>query len=766
MLKNIYLGVLFFLIVLVFAAASSIQRNKDEVRKSIFTLFMVVIFSIISNSIYVMSDVKVIALVCHSLFLASVDWLLLLMLRYTIQYTENQKRMGKIILPLYVVAGVETVVMSLNPFFKHVFTLKIVKDPLFGIYYKPVDYSAYFYLHLVFSYFLVLWILALLLAKNFHTAKVYRKKYMVIIVSFVLVILFDAIGLALKPAIDISLIFYCLACFAIYFFSLYYVPKTMREKILTTAVQWADMGVGCFDIAGKCIYINKRGEKMIRRFDKFSIKDGDFAPMETYFEGWLKRHWKPGEREQNYVERISDGYRTYVYEFNIQKLCDEQDEFVGYFINCFDRTDEYEKYEEEHYRATHDMLTGIYNEQYFEQKVVETLGKFPDTPYVMITSDIRDFKLVNDLFGTERGDEVLKMHAQMFRRYAGENVVYGRLVEDKFGFCMPKERFVEQQFITVMKDIENMFPNDFFRLQIKMGVYEIKDIQEQVFVMIDKCNLAIDRIKDEYSRRVAYYDESLFRQEMDKYKIINEFDGALNGGEFEMFLQAQTTWEGKVIGAEALVRWRHPERGMLMPPSFVPILEKAGLIHILDLYIWEAAVKQLAQWKAQGREDLQISINISAKDSYWMDLYETFKNLTETYQVHPKNLKLEITETIFITDVERHLQLVQRLQSYGFEIAVDDFGSGYSSLNILKDITADELKIDMEFLQETGNKERSMEIVEAVVRLSKRLGMTVVVEGVETKEQVENLKRFGCDVYQGFYFSKPISVEEFENRYL
>ena len=163
---------------------------------------------------------------------------------------------------------------------------------------------------------------------------------------------------------------------------------------------------------------------------------------------------------------------------------------------------------------------------------------------------------------------------------------------------------------------------------------------------------------------------------------------------------------------------------------------------------------------------MHISVNISAKDQYHMDIYETLKKLAEDYEVNPKNLRLEITETIFITEVESHLRLVRKLQEYGFEIAIDDFGSGYSSLNILKDISANELKIDMVFLQETKNKERGAKIVASVIKLSKQLGMTVVVEGVETKEQVEMLKALDCDVYQGYYFAKPVPVAEFESRYM
>lgn len=757
------------MVVMVFVAATNIREKKDRVSRSIFELFVMAIISVVANSVFVMSDIEGVAMVSHSMFLASIDWLLLLLLRYTVVYTENHEKMGKIMFPFLAVAIVETVNMILNPIFHQVFTLQKNYSASFGTYYTPGNYRWSFYTHLGYSYVLVVWILVLLALKCRKTARIYRRKYSSVLWGFILVIVFDAIGLMANLPLDISLIFYCLACLAIYFFSLYYVPKAMRDTILSAAVQTADMGVACFDIVGKCIYVNQRGKEMIHRYKKIEVEGTDYSAIENYFAGWLQRHWQEGDREKSFTERVTDTYRTFTYEFNIQTLYDEQDEqddFIGHFITCIDRTNEYDEYEEAHYKATHDMLTGIYNEQYFEQKVVETLGRFPNEPYVMITSDIKDFKLVNDLFGTERGDEVLKMHAQMFRKYAGENVVYGRLAEDRFGFCMPKARFREIMFINIMKEIENIFHNDFFRLQIKMGVYEIQDVREPIFVMIDKCNLAISRIKDQFTSRVAYYDDSLFQQEMEKYKIINEFDGALNSGQFEMFLQAQTTWEGKAVGAEGLVRWRHPQQGLISPQTFIPVLENAGLIHLLDLYMWEQAVKQLAEWKKIGREDLHISVNISAKDQYHMDIYETLKKLAEDYEVNPKNLRLEITETIFITEVESHLRLVRKLQEYGFEIAIDDFGSGYSSLNILKDISANELKIDMVFLQETKNKERGAKIVASVIKLSKQLGMTVVVEGVETKEQVEMLKALDCDVYQGYYFAKPVPVAEFESRYM
>lgn len=764
MIRMIYLAILFIMIIAVIALIGVLHKRKDDVSRSIFILLAPALIAIIANAIYVMSDVESIAVLTHSIFLSCIDWLLLFMLRYVMVYMEQKTKKRTILTPLYAIATAESVSMLLNPVLHHVFQLEKQFDEMVGYYFVPVDYGFWFYAHLIFSYCIVIWIMVRLVYKIIKTPKIYRTKYAVIMHCFVAVVIFDAIGLSLKLPVDISLIFYCLACQAIYFFSVFYVPKTIKLQVMSMAVKMAYVGVGCFDFEGKNLFVNNRGKQMLRQYGKFPM-DGDPAPMEEYFAHWVKENWEEGDEEKSTVVKFDVGYCKQVYEFTVQQLNDEKQRFLGWFVNCIDRTAEYEDLEEVHYRATHDILTGVYNEAYFEKTVAEVLRSNTDKKYVLLTLDVKDFKMVNDLFGMEKGDEVLKFHAQVIRKHAAEGVIYGRLRQEHFGVCMEKKFFDEQKTIDIMKEVEDHFTNEFFKLQIKAGVYEIQDIKEPVFVMIDKCNLAISRIKNDFSGRISVYDESMFLEEMEKNKVLNEFEGALARNEFVIFLQAQTTGKGEMMGAEALVRWAHPKKGILSPGYFVPILEQAGLIYRLDMHVWRLAAQQLAIWKKIGREDLHISVNISAQDQYHIDIYKVFTDLVEEYEIQPKNLKLEITESIFITEIERHLKLVKDLQEYGFEIEIDDFGSGYSSLNILKDISANVLKIDMGFLQKTENKERSREIVASIVELAKRLEMFVIVEGVETKEQLEILKPMNCDAYQGYYFTKPIPIEEFEEKY-
>ena len=233
-----------------------------------------------------------------------------------------------------------------------------------------------------------------------------------------------------------------------------------------------------------------------------------------------------------------------------------------------------------------------------------------------------------------------------------------------------------------------------------------------------------------------------------------------------MYLQPLVRADRTLKGAEALARWVHPARGLIMPVNFISVVEKTGLISKLDEYMWELAARKLREWKDIGRDNLTISVNISAKDFYYTDLYKTFTGLVEKYGIAPGNLNLEITETVLMSDLQHHMETLTRLQDYGFVIELDDFGSGYSSLNMLKDITADVLKIDMLFLRETEHTVRNRIILQSVISMAKQLGMAVITEGVETEEQLESLKKMGCELFQGYYFSRPIAVEEFEQKYI
>ena len=287
-----------------------------------------------------------------------------------------------------------------------------------------------------------------------------------------------------------------------------------------------------------------------------------------------------------------------------------------------------------------------------------------------------------------------------------------------------------------------------------------------MLAICNKASMACDAIKGDYGKKILWFDEKTQSEYMKKERYNAELTGAIANGDIQIYLQPQIDINGKLIGAEALARWKHKEDGLLSPARFIPHFEENGRITELDICVWRQACAKLKEWKNIGRDDLYIAVNISPKDLYALDIYEFYVNLVDEYDIAAKNLKLEITESAIINDLKQHITLVERLQEAGFEVEMDDFGSAYSSFNMLKDICVDALKIDMKFLGETENEERSHEILKCIVDLSKKLNMKTVAEGVETEEQLQFLKSVNCDIYQGYYFAKPMSIADFEAKYL
>jgi EAL domain-containing protein (putative c-di-GMP-specific phosphodiesterase class I) len=256
----------------------------------------------------------------------------------------------------------------------------------------------------------------------------------------------------------------------------------------------------------------------------------------------------------------------------------------------------------------------------------------------------------------------------------------------------------------------------------------------------------------------------MYEKMLVEHELSMQLPEALQGGQLVCYLQPQNDEEGVIKGAEALVRWNHPQKGLLMPAEFVPLFERNYMIVEIDHYIWEEACRLLHRWNNEGHEDIYVSVNVSARDFESIDVYKTLTGLVDKYELDPSKLKVEITEGTIMQNPMRQIKLIGQLRTAGFYVEMDDFGSGYSSISMLKDIDIDAVKMDMRFFSKTGHIDRSRKIVEAMVGLLRDFKMTVIAEGVETKRQVDFLSSISCDVFQGYYFSQPIPVEEFEEK--
>ena len=416
------------------------------------------------------------------------------------------------------------------------------------------------------------------------------------------------------------------------------------------------------------------------------------------------------------------------------------------------------------YRLNYDSLTKAYNRYGFYKNAQKLIKEHTDTEYCLILSDIKSFKLINEIYGENIADKILIDEVNIIRQKMKGNSVLGRLNGDIIAMVIPKEYLSEKEFSDMIKLLSDRYSNKNFRLHIYLGVYYIKDVNETIRQMVDKVSLVIMKSKGNMSNYILYYDENSYRNDIFKQQLIGEFETALYENQFCMYLQPQTDKDGNMLGAEALIRWNHPNMGLIMPGAFIECFEDAGLIYRLDNYIWEEAAKQLKIWKDSGY-NYYISVNISAKDFYHIDVYQTFKNLVSKYDIDTDKLHIEITETALSEDKQAAHKTIERLHDEGFIIEIDDFGSGYSSFNFLKDVCADVIKIDRVFLKKSSHEERGEQILRSIISLSHDIGMDVITEGVENVDQLSMLAKMNCDWFQGYYFSKPITVGDFEEKY-
>ena len=405
-----------------------------------------------------------------------------------------------------------------------------------------------------------------------------------------------------------------------------------------------------------------------------------------------------------------------------------------------------------------DELTGLYNRPYFYRRSREMINGSKE-PMCIVLMNIVNFQIVNDLYSMDTGDMLLVEIAERLKELSAEhNVIASRFTGDRFYLCLPVKEFysmsMPRQFASEQIDLE---------IKLSYGVFLIEDQKElAISDMCDRAAIAAHNKERNEIEYIRYYSEEEHSQILESQQIEAEMKGALADRQFCAYIQPKYDVEKEsVIGGEALVRWQHPEKGMIPPYKFIGIFERTGFIVQLDYYVWEETCRYIAEWKEKGIFKGPISVNVSRAHFYNRELQDKLLELIAKYRIHPSDLQLEITETICAEDHNIIYRKIQELRDCGFEIAMDDFGSGYSSLNMLKEIPLDVIKMDLKFLDGAGDQRKSRYILESLIRLAQNMRLKVVVEGVETEEQVMFLKGIGNVRAQGYYYSKPVDAEEY-----
>ena len=407
-----------------------------------------------------------------------------------------------------------------------------------------------------------------------------------------------------------------------------------------------------------------------------------------------------------------------------------------------------------------DEKTGLDNQQTFCRKVSAILRDEPQEKHLIVRWDVDRFKVLNDIFGLAEGDRLLRAIGDVCREFSSYPIA--RLDADHFVCCLPKERFdSKKQVKFAVRFLSDFNPN--YELTPRFGVYEVDDPGLDVHLMCDRALLALRSIKGSYTHRVAWYDDAMRNAMLNEQEILGQMEGALADGQFQVYLQPQFDHaDGAMIGAEALVRWIHPQRGVISPGAFIPLFERSGFINKLDESVWEQTCRLLRRWLDMGLPVVPLSVNISRRDAYNPLLCDLLLGLLEKYELHQSLLRLEITESAYVENPEMVIAVTKKLRDNGFYVEMDDFGSGYSSLNSLKDMPVNMLKLDMRFIATGVSNDRCGIILSSVVRMAMWLGISVLAEGVETVKQADYLKTIGCGLMQGYLYARPMPADEFE----
>ena len=411
-----------------------------------------------------------------------------------------------------------------------------------------------------------------------------------------------------------------------------------------------------------------------------------------------------------------------------------------------------------------DALTRLYTRSYFYKYVADEDKNNPNQEMDAIAIGIRSFHVIKERFGAQFSDSLLvrfskrlkavmpNISGMVCRLEVDTFIVYAKHIENY-------EEFHQEISSDIFVDIDNKTP-----ITVQMGIYQNVDKNLDIDVRFERAERALDKIRNNVIKNISIFDDKLKEKEMYEEELIEEFSTAIKEHQFVVFYQPKFNIKGDkpfLASAEALVRWKHPTKGLISPGIFIPLFEEKGLIQRLDLYVWNEAALQMKKWQEKYHKHVPVSVNVSRIDLYDPNLVKTLLDIVKQNNLETKDLYLEITESACTENVDIIIDKVNALREAGFMIEIDDFGTGYSSLSMINKIPLDALKIDMIFIRNAFRSQNDNQLIKIIIDIASYLKVPTIAEGVENKEQVEVLKELGCDLVQGYYFSKPVPEDEF-----
>jgi diguanylate cyclase (GGDEF)-like protein len=412
-----------------------------------------------------------------------------------------------------------------------------------------------------------------------------------------------------------------------------------------------------------------------------------------------------------------------------------------------------------------DPLTGLYNREFFFRYAEQYDHHHKGVDMDAIVVDVNNFHMINERFGTAYGDRILRNIGSRLREIVkdSDGIVCRREADTFMVYCPHGKNY--KDFLDAASEglSEDSTLNN--RIRLRMGVYAVVDKTLDIERRFDRAKSAADTVSNSFAKIIGIYDDTLHDQQIYAEQLIEAFPKAVEEKQFIVYYQPKFDIQAErpiLTSAEALVRWQHPQLGLISPSVFIPLFENNGLIKALDTYVWREVAAQLRDWKDRLGYSVPVSVNVSRIDLFDPDLVDIFQELLEENRLSPSDMHLEVTESAYTQDSRQLIETVEHLRGLGFKIEMDDFGTGYSSLNMISTMPIDALKLDMEFVRNAFKEGQNTRMLELIIDIAEHLSVVTIAEGVETSEQLKVLREMGCDIVQGFYFSKPISAVEYE----
>ena len=413
--------------------------------------------------------------------------------------------------------------------------------------------------------------------------------------------------------------------------------------------------------------------------------------------------------------------------------------------------------------AEHDRLTMLYSRNFFFEYANRLYHYHPELHLDAIVMNIEQFHTINALNGRDFGDDVLRLIGNEIRAFLGETQgIASRIEADRFDIYCLHQTDYRALLNRFQEKVNNLSRST--RIHLRMGVKPWREGVEPI-LLFDRARTACNMVRGDYQNPLMIYDEDMRMRELLNSRLLNDLRPAVEERQFQVYYQPKYNIQvdpPRLSSAEALIRWKHPDLGMISPGSFVPLFEGNGLIGVVDNFVWQEAAKQIARWKEKYSFTLPVSVNLSRSDVFDPTLPGRLDRLILDNGLSYKDLKLEVTESAYTDNAKQVLDVIKSLRNKGFQIEMDDFGSGYSSLNMLSDMPIDVLKMDMKFIRNIEESETDRRLVSLILDIARYLKVSVVAEGVETEKQLEILRNGKCDLVQGYYFSRPLPSEDFE----